>query len=557
LRPDEAASHAIARRVGGTDELWFATLRSGVYRLREGHWTRFLVDEAGPGWSVLGLAEQRDGAGHSWLWAASNRGLARFDGERWRLLPADVVKTDDGFRGVTAINDGARTILWASSNRSGVVRLDASDPRNPRRLTDDKVPAPPDPTVYSVLPDRLGNLYVCTNNGVQQLTPQADGRYSERVFRRPDGLVHDECNTNAQAIDEQGRYWVGTLGGLSVFDPGIRTASRHTRAKVLYFTDWTADGISVDPADRLEWKLPAGTRDLRIEYTLLSGLREQESTYRSQLVGVDEGFGEWTQARTRRLSALAPGDYELRVEARDYAGTPGTPRALKISIGARWWEQSVVRAGSGVLLLALAVSLVLLYNRGLRARQRHLKRTVAERTREIRAANARLTELSYQDPLTGVANRRRLMEAMNPAIERAQTRRLPIGLMLIDVDHFKRYNDRHGHLAGDMALRAIAQALQSATREQDLVARFGGEEFVCLLIDADIEVVAHCAERMRALIEALPPRVLGNRSQTVTISVGVLSRIPAQGEHAADLLRDADQALYRAKHEGRNCVRPM
>jgi diguanylate cyclase (GGDEF)-like protein len=134
-------------------------------------------------------------------------------------------------------------------------------------------------------------------------------------------------------------------------------------------------------------------------------------------------------------------------------------------------------------------------------------------------------------------------------------RGLPVGLMVIDVDHFKQFNDQHGHLAGDVALRAIAQALQSATREQDLVARFGGEEFACLLIDADIEVVAGCAERMRALVEALPPRTLGNRSQTVTISAGVLSRIPAPGERGADLLRDADRALYLAKHEGRNCVR--
>ena len=130
------------------------------------------------------------------------------------------------------------------------------------------------------------------------------------------------------------------------------------------------------------------------------------------------------------------------------------------------------------------------------------------------------------------------------------SRSLPVGLMVIDVDHFKQYNDQHGHLAGDVALRAIAQALQSAMREQDLVARFGGEEFACLLIDADIDVVASCAERMRALVEALPPRTLGNRVQTVTISAGVLSRIPVPGDHAADLLREADLALYRAKRRG-------
>ena len=101
------------------------------------------------------------------------------------------------------------------------------------------MPAPPDPTVYSILPDSKGRIYVCTNNGVQQLTPKADGRYSERVFRRRDGLVHDECNTNAQAVDAEDRYWVGTLGGLSVFDPNIqaRLAQHAAEAAALHELD--------------------------------------------------------------------------------------------------------------------------------------------------------------------------------------------------------------------------------------------------------------------------------------------------------------------------------
>ena len=166
-----------------------------------------------------------------------------------------------------------------------------------------------------------------------------------------------------------------------------------------------------------------------------------------------------------------------------------------------------------------------------------------------------MTELSYVDPLTGAANRRRLTQALSAAIERATELSLPLGLIVIDVDHFKHYNDQHGHLAGDAALRAVAEALQSATREQDLVARFGGEEFACLMIDADIDTVARVAERMRALVEALPPRRLGNDTDTITLSAGVLSRVPAAGEQADDLLREADAAMYRAKSDGRNCVR--
>jgi diguanylate cyclase (GGDEF)-like protein len=387
------------------------------------------------------------------------------------------------------------------------------------------------------------------------LTPQADLGYAERVFRRRDGLVHDECNTNAQLVDAHDRYWVGTLGGLSMYDPNIRTTTPSSLPKPLRFTEWTVDGRTLDTESDAGIELPAGTQEIDIGFAVLSGQREQESRYRSRLLGLEAEAGAWTAEHRRRFSHLAPGSYVLEVAARDHTGTVSAPLSLPFSVAAYWWERTPVRLLGGLLVLLAVAGLVLLYNRGLRARQRELKREVARRTLEIRAANQRLTELSYQDPLTGVANRRRLTEALDAAIERAATRALPIGLIVIDVDHFKQYNDRHGHLAGDAALRAVAQALASATREQDLVARFGGEEFACLMIDADIEVVARCAERMRALVEALPPRLLGNASQTITISAGVTSRIPVPGMLGADLLRETDAALYRAKHDGRNCVR--
>lgn len=552
---EDLATHAISRPFEGQNELWFASLRSGVYRYRDGHWTNFPIDTEGKPWSVVRLGQHLDANGRSWLWAAGQQGLARFDGKQWEALTSIKGMPVDGFRGATVIKSGSRTILWAASNRNGVVRLEISDPMNPVLITDSEIPAPPDPTVYSVLEDSHGRIYVCTNNGVQQLTPKENNQgYVEQVFRRRDGMVHDECNTNAQFIDANDRYWVGTLGGLSMYDPEVVALSSHSESKPLHFTEFVIDGKSKDIQGDLVPQLPAGTRDLAVGFAVLTGLREQDSTYRTELVDLDDGFGEWTHEHQRRYTSLAPGDYELKVEARDYAGTPSAPRSLRFSVQAYWWERPAVRLLFVLLLLAAAMGLVLLYNRGLRARQRHLKREVARRTLEIRSANERLTELSYQDPLTGVANRRRLMEAADAAIERAVNKSLPIGLIVIDVDHFKEYNDRHGHLAGDVALRAVAQALASATREQDLVARFGGEEFACLMVDASIEVVARCAERMRALVEALPPRTLGNNSQTITISAGVMSRIPAPGDHAADLLRDTDAALYRAKHEGRNRV---
>ncbi|MET0555224.1 MAG: diguanylate cyclase [Vicinamibacteria bacterium] len=548
--PGEAANFALSRRLDGADELWIARERTGIYRLRGGTWTHFPPPGGGV-WTVVGLAEQTDATGRSWLWAASFQGLARFDGTRWETLPDD---TADGYRSVTLVDDGGRSVLWAGSNRNGIVHLDVTDPGRPRPVTLAGVPPPPDPTVYSVLRDSQGRIYVCTNNGVQQLTPVKDG-YHERVFRRRDGLVHDECNTNAQHVDAHDRYWVGTLGGLSVYDPHSEAPPRDAPPKPLFFTDFRVDGTHYDPLVEPALALPAGARELRIDFSLLSGQRELESVYSSRLVGYDPEPSDWTPEHSRSFTGLPPGTYELEVRARDYAGTIGPPSTLRFTARPFWWQVPTVRYSSVVLLVLVAAGSARLYNRTLRARHRQLEHEVAARTTELNSANERLTELSYADALTGVANRRRLIEAIEAAVERAVAKSLPIGLVVVDVDHFKDYNDRFGHLAGDAALRAVAQALEQATREQDLVARFGGEEFACLLLDAPLATVSTIAERMRALVEALPPRALGNESQTITISAGYLSRVPAAGEGADDLLERGDAALYQAKRDGRNRIR--
>jgi diguanylate cyclase (GGDEF)-like protein len=272
------------------------------------------------------------------------------------------------------------------------------------------------------------------------------------------------------------------------------------------------------------------------------------------LLGYDPEPGPWTAEHGRSFSALPPGSYRLRVEARDHAGAISAAELIDLEVLSFWWQRPLVQALLGLLGVLLVIATVLLYNRNLRARQRLLKREVAARTTALDAANRRLTELSYQDPLTGVANRRRLMEALDSALPRAIERGLPLGLIVIDVDHFKDYNDRYGHLCGDAALRLVAQTLEHATRAQDLLARYGGEEFAALLLDADHATTVEVAERMRALVAALPAQTRGELLRAITISAGALSTIPEPAASVADLLARADQALYQAKHAGRNRV---
>lgn len=550
---EEAVVGMYSRSGSQGPELWFGMMLSGIYRLDRQGWTHFETPEAAKQWKVFAFADQIDANGHGWLWAATEDGLARYDGKAWTLLP-DSFGLQDGLRGLTLITDSGRPELWMGSNRLGMLRMDVSHPDAPVLINDDRVPPAQDAVVYSVLRDSKARIYLCTNNGVQLLSPNAAGGYDDRVFRRRDGLIHDECNTNSQLIDANDRYWVGTLGGLGMFDPRIATSNGQGQSKPLRLTEIRIDDKIVPVPESGQIRVPAGSRDLRIDYAVLSSIRDAQSRYRTWLRNEDAQPGDWTSESSRILSRLSPGQHQLQIEAVDYSGSAAQPLLLTLNVEAQWWQHGWAKALGTLLLLLTVAGAVSIYNRRLRAHQRELKHQVAQQTAELNAANQQLRRLSYQDALTGVANRRRLTEAMETAVTWAGEYGRTIGLILVDVDHFKHYNDRFGHLAGDVALTAVAQALRSAVREQDLVARFGGEEFACLLLDADEATVMMIAERMRLLVQALPPRTIGNDDQTLTISAGVLCTVPDALARTSELLEQVDKALYRAKAAGRNCV---
>ena len=182
-----------------------------------------------------------------------------------------------------------------------------------------------------------------------------------------------------------------------------------------------------------------------------------------------------------------------------------------------------------------------------------LTRQVAERTAELEKANQVLSKLSHTDGLTGVANRRRFDEMLSHEWARAMRSGQALALIMLDVDHFKLYNDRYGHLAGDDCLRSIARVLtEQCRRAGDQPARYGGEEFVILVAEDDAAGALHLAERVRHAIEALAIPHLDSPHQVVTVSLGVAVAQPALGEAAQTLISRADAALYRAKHGGRN-----
>jgi len=178
-----------------------------------------------------------------------------------------------------------------------------------------------------------------------------------------------------------------------------------------------------------------------------------------------------------------------------------------------------------------------------------------EKAREkIAAHNAELRRLASTDNLTGLANRQAFSVAFAEAWSRARDRREPLAAMLIDVDHFKRFNDTYGHQVGDEVLKLVAAAMRASARRGDLVARYGGEEFVVLLPGCGLRDAQRAAERLRsAVADAALPH--GGEALRVTVSIGLALRDPgSRCDDPEALLRAADEALYAAKDAGRNRV---
>jgi GGDEF domain-containing protein len=199
---------------------------------------------------------------------------------------------------------------------------------------------------------------------------------------------------------------------------------------------------------------------------------------------------------------------------------------------------------------------------------------IAGREQQLRESNRQLRQLAYADALTGIANRRAFNGQLATDWRSAAEFASAIAVLIIDVDHFKLFNDHYGHVAGDRCLKKISEVLVAGTRTRadgeplamppsfrqavaracDFTARYGGEEFAVLLQRADLDTARRVAERLRRAVENLNIAHEGSPLGCVTISVGVASTVPAEGDSALELVETADMALYEAKRSGRNVV---
>ena len=291
---------------------------------------------------------------------------------------------------------------------------------------------------------------------------------------------------------------------------------------------------------------------------LLSFKDTQDIGIRYRLIGEQGAGWEDTREMTVRYRHLAPGSYRFEVAAVNASGSAVSPVAsLSFQIVPLWWQNRGVQIAFGLLVL---YTLIYTWRRrvGLLMRQKRLlEEAVKGRTSDLEREKAELVRTREQmrhfaehDGLTGLWNHRIIVERLDGEVERSKRDGTPLSIILIDLDYFKRVNDLHGHMAGDVALKEAGLIFQRAVRSYDWVGRYGGEEFLLILPDANLQAAQARAEHLRTTLQAAVIEA-GDAKFSVTASFGVASGFP--NNHEA-MIQIADTALYRAKNSGRNCV---
>ncbi len=571
-----------------TQGRWKETLRSGNAVPRRFHPTE-------------------DGA----LWIATLDGLMRWTPGKpvMRAIPtAGLVGGTGEVNAFATLPDGS---LWAGG-AAGLFRVakpGADEPVaewvEPKGLTGQ--------TVLGMAVDLAGRLWVDTGTGLHRLIDSDGKRARFEVIGASD--VGGAFGANL-LFDKQGRIWsqrntydprsgdrreLGAADGADLGTGWFRSYAKLDDGRMLFggargllvidperFSPWTykpplvVSELRVDgeeralPVDGADIVLAPGQRGLTLGFSSLDYSQPGRNRYRYRLEGLDAGWIDAGGAlgRAAAYTNLAPGRYQLRVQGSNRDGA-WSSNELKIGVDVRaaWWQTRWALALAVVAAVALVAAFVSMRTRLLLRHRRVLEARVRERTEALEVAKAALTaksleleEASLTDPLTGLRNRRFLDRQM-PADVALTVRHYEASageaesdqdllFFLIDIDHFKRINDAHGHMAGDAVLEQMRGRLEQVFRATDYLVRWGGEEFLIVARGTPRARAAELAERARQAVSAQAFELAGGLRVAQTCSVGfsafpLCTRLPrALDWHAAIDLADA--ALYDAKETGRN-----
>lgn len=545
-------SHVFAIKGDRKGNVWAAT-NKGLVQFRDYQQVaRYSTSEGLPNEFMTYIHEDVNGI----LWFGGYGGLSKFENGQFTNYTKKDGLTGNYVRTIYEEKDGT---FWIGTYDEGMSRFKDGKFTNYTEATGLYSSG-----VFAIEEDEAGYFWISSNRGIyrvkkQELNEVAEGKittFNSVGYGKEDGMLSAECNGGRQPAslrDKEGRFWFPTQEGVSIVDP--RAEKPNLQPPSVVIEDVLSErrsvgffgGASIEP----------GHQDLEIRYTGISTIKPEQIKFQYKMDGHDE---DWIDAGTRRManySYLPPGNYTFRVRASNGDGVWSQSDAtVKMDLWPYFYQ---TKAFIFLCVLIAAVGLLLIWKisvHQLEARERKLTRLVAERTAELAKANEDLQNLANSDGLTRIGNRRRFEAFLADEWHRAVRFKTEISLIMIDIDHFKLYNDTYGHHAGDDTLQRVAEAFAGTIhRPTDLVARFGGEEFAMVLGGTDAAGALQIAEQAVENVKSMQIRHSESlTSEFLTVSVGIATVFANFDMTEADLIKLADAALYKAKREGRNRI---
>jgi len=539
---------------GPDGSLWVGTFVNGLVRYfpDTGRCVRYVHESSRPDSLSDNLiyCTGTDRAGNVWI--GTNRGLNMFSYRTGRFTKYMYDKSDRtgiSSNTVYTIYEQSNGTMWFGTRNGGLCSFNPSTGTFSNITSADGLPSD---TIVGIAPSHGDLLWVATQNGLVQFDTAERKIF---VYRTSDGLLSQQFST-AHATGRDGKRYFGTAIGLVYFEEVDVTGVSMPTPPVA-FTSLMINNtqMPVPYADKSGYalKLRADQKNINIGYTALDFSPVARYSYSYRLDGFDTAWIDAGDRRYAMYTNLSPGTYRFRVMVeRPDNREAGAETALTFRIDnplyLRWYA----------VLVYLALISLLAYGAKKIRSGIVLEKKVGELETaaiHLQSANSHLEELSYRDALTGIPNRRYFEYVMTREWEAARFRGDYLSVLMLDIDFFKLYNDTFGHVAGDEALKSVARSIQSALfRVSDVVARYGGEEFVVVLPDTNGEnALMVCNRIMQSLSTANIPFQTAI-AERLSLSVGCYTDIPTAEMSFEKFILRADEALYRAKNEGRNRV---
>lgn len=509
--------------------LWAAT-EAGLF-VAAAPYQKFAQITELPATRMWAVAEGTDGV----VWAGGADGLFAYTNGRWKNFTRQNGLSNQE---VLALGAGRNGEIWIGYRFGGGidrVRLHSGELAVQKGLQRSGT----DGLVYFLEFDASGHLWAGTEHGVDVWN---GFRWSH--YDTSDGLAWNDCDLNGFAQASDGTVWIGTSGGLSEFKPVPQPATDQTVDVV--FTKLVMGGTDV--SNRTNPSFDADTNSLVARYSALNVSNDRRILFRYRL----NSNSNWTETTQRelQLAQLAPGTYHLNVEAQDDDGDWSQNKA---EFGFRvltpwyssWWFIGIC------ILTPILVAGVVVRLRTLSGQRRERE------LQQLQAAHDEIRNLAFFDPLTGLPNRRLLIDRLQQTLAASFRSNRKRALLFVDLDDFKTLNDTLGHHIGDLLLQDVARRIVATIREADTVARLGGDEFVVLLQDLS-ELSEDAAAQAKIVAEKIlstihQPFLLDGRECRSSSSVGITVFGNREGS-TNEILQQADIAMYQAKAAGRNTL---